>query len=171
MGQIVNAAYSCPDGGSGPGSCTGTVANLSAIDTSSPGVKTFIVNAADAVGNTAVSSVTYTVGFSVCVQFDQSKSYKAGSTIPIKVDLCDQSGMNVSSPSVALTATSVVLISNSAPGPLADSGNANPDDQFRFTGDGYIFNLSLKGFSQGTYALTFTASGDPTTHMVQFQVK
>lgn len=59
--QIVNAAYGCSDGGSGLSSCAGAVVNLSPIDTSSPGLKTFIVNAADSVGNTSSTTVTYNV--------------------------------------------------------------------------------------------------------------
>ena len=77
----------------------------------------------------------------------------------------------VSNASVALVATAIHLVSNNAPGPLEDSGNANPDNQFRYVGGSYIFNLSLVGFAQGTYVLTFTAGADPTTHAVQFQVK
>ena len=55
--------------------------------------------------------------------------------------------------------------------PLEDSGNANPDHQFRFDVDKYVFNLSLEGYAQGTYAVVFTAGADPTPHSVQFQVK
>src|SRR5262249_33083646 len=59
--QVVNAAYTCSDGGSGPFGCAGTVANLSPIDTSSPGSKSFVVNATDAVGNMSSATVTYDV--------------------------------------------------------------------------------------------------------------
>jgi hypothetical protein len=58
-------------------------------------------------------------------------------------------------------------VSTSAPGALADSGSANPDNQFRFADGGYIFNLSLKGFAQGTYALVYRAGNDSTLHTVQ----
>jgi DNA/RNA endonuclease G (NUC1) len=61
LGQVVNAAYGCPDGGSGLGSCTGTVANLSPLDTSTLGSKSFVVNAADAVGNMSSTTVNYEV--------------------------------------------------------------------------------------------------------------
>ena len=57
----MTAAYSCTDGGSGLGSCTGTVADLAALDTAGFGPKTFVVNAADAVGNTSTRTVTYTI--------------------------------------------------------------------------------------------------------------
>ena len=61
MNQIVNAAYGCQDGGSGVASCAGPTANGSPIDTSSPGTKTFVVMAADAVGNPSMITVNYEV--------------------------------------------------------------------------------------------------------------
>jgi len=61
LNQIVNAAYSCSDGGSGSAGCIGTVANSSPVDTSTLGVKTFVVNASDAVGNTSGVTLTYDV--------------------------------------------------------------------------------------------------------------
>src|SRR6185436_15407115 len=41
--------------------CPGTTANGGAIDTSSLGAKSFVVNASDAVGNTSSTTVTYEV--------------------------------------------------------------------------------------------------------------
>jgi hypothetical protein len=38
-------------------------------------------------------------------------------------------------------------------------------------GDKYIFNLSTNGLSGGTWALTFTVSGDPTPHSTLFQLR
>jgi hypothetical protein len=63
LGQQVSASYSCADedGGSGLASCTGTVANGAAVDTSSVGQKSFTVSAADNAGNPASQTVTYTV--------------------------------------------------------------------------------------------------------------
>jgi hypothetical protein len=84
--------------------------------------------------------------------------------------------VNYSSGSRTVVATSLILLATSAPGILEDSGNANPDNQFRFdasvgAGGAYVFNLSTANLAQGTYGLVFTISGDTTTHMVQFQVK
>jgi len=55
------------------------------------------------------------------------------------------------------------MVTTSAPAPLDDSGNANPDFDFRYdpTLPGYIYNLSLKGISTGSYNLNFMVSGDP----------
>jgi len=63
FGQRVTAGFRCLEGASGPGiaSCTGTVANARAIDTSRPGRHTFTVTARSRDGQLAAQSVTYTV--------------------------------------------------------------------------------------------------------------
>lgn len=62
LGQSVAASYSCTDaGGSGVASCIGSAADGAAIDTSTPGPKTFAVNASDVAGNPASASAAYTV--------------------------------------------------------------------------------------------------------------
>jgi hypothetical protein len=140
------------------------------------GTNTFTVQASDPVGNTASYSVTYTVSYNLCLLYDPTQVHKSGSTIPIKLELCDASGADVSASSIVVTAVSVTQVSTNASGTLVSSGNANPDNNFRFdptlgTAGGYIFNLSTKGFATGTYALSFTAGSDPTLHTVQFEVR
>ena len=171
LGQPVMANYGCIDAGSGVGSCSGSLAVGASLDTSTVGSRSFVVTALDAAGNSSTRTVNYEVSYRVCVQFDQSKAYKSGSTVPIKLQLCDAGGNNRSMAATTLTAMSAWMVSNMAPGPLDDSGQANPDLQFRLAGDSYIFNLSLKGYATGTYVLGFTASGDSTQHTVMFQVK
>ncbi|MES2226736.1 MAG: DUF11 domain-containing protein [Pseudomonadota bacterium] len=61
LGQTVPAQFSCADAESGIASCTGTVPNSQYIDTATEGTKVFGVSAADAAGNNASKSVTYTV--------------------------------------------------------------------------------------------------------------
>jgi hypothetical protein len=63
LGEQVAADYSCDDepGGSGVATCAGTVADGAAVDTASVGEKAFSVEATDAAGNSASTSVTYTV--------------------------------------------------------------------------------------------------------------
>ena len=74
----------------------------------------------------------YNVTFKICVFYDQTKAHQSGSTVPIKMAVCDVNDVNVSLPSIVLTATGVTLLSTNAPGPLEDAGNANPDNEFRF---------------------------------------
>jgi endonuclease G len=61
LNQPVAAAYTCPEGGSGLNACNGTVANGSAVNTSTLGAKSFVVNAVDAVGNSSSQTITYDV--------------------------------------------------------------------------------------------------------------
>ena len=88
--------------------------------------------------------------------------------------MCDASGVNVSNAASTLIASGLTKIdSTPAAVPAEDSGNANPDRAFRYDAslDGYIYNLSTKGLTTGTWALTFTVNGDPVPHQVTFDVR
>jgi streptogramin lyase len=63
QGQVVGAAYACADDANGTGiaACAGPVPPGGGIDTSTPGPKSFTVNASDVAGNTASLTRTYTV--------------------------------------------------------------------------------------------------------------
>ena len=115
-----------------------------------------------------------TMRYGVCLQYDALKAHKKGSTIPIKINLCDGAGNNVSSAEIVVTATTILkLDSTASPFEAEDSGNANPDSNFRFAGGFYIFNLSLKdGFDKGTYRMSFVVNGqsDPN-YSLGFDVK
>jgi hypothetical protein len=61
-GQAVPASYSCSAAAPATvSSCAGTVATAAAIDTSTPGTRTFTVQATDTLGQTSTQSVSYTV--------------------------------------------------------------------------------------------------------------
>ena len=62
-------------------------------------------------------------------------------------------------------------MSTSSDGDVLTAGNANEDNNFRFSDGTYILNLKTTGLSTGTYKLYFTAGDDPTLHSVEFQVK
>ena len=171
LNSVINADYACSDGGSGVATCAGPVATASPISTTI-GAHTFTVTGADNVGHVVNVDRPYNVTFAICAQYDQTAAHRVNSTVPIKIRLCDATGANVSAAAIVLTATGVTQISTSAAGVLEDAGNSNPDDRFRFVSGGeYIFNLKTTGLSRGTYALTFTATGDPIPHQVQFQVR
>jgi len=123
-----------------------------------------------------IVKVSLATVYNVCLLYDPTKAAKSGSTIPIKLQLCDGSGNNLSSPSITVHAVSITQTSSLISGPVEDSGNANPDNGFRFdstlgTTGGYIFNLSTKGLTTGTYNLNFTVTGDSAVHAAPFQVK
>ena len=71
------ASYACSDpGGSGVGSCDGSVASGAAIDTSTAGTHTFTVDATDNAGNTATATAMYRV-----LAGDVSATVTGGETI------------------------------------------------------------------------------------------
>jgi hypothetical protein len=114
--------------------------------------------------------------FQICALYDATKAVKSGATIPIKIQLCDTSGNNLSASNIVVHATGLTLVSNNSSTDIQDAGNANPDFDFRYDSTlggsgGYIFNLKTTGLKSGTYKLSFTAGASPTTYSVQFQVK
>jgi hypothetical protein len=114
--------------------------------------------------------------YGVCLLYDPIKAAHSGATLPIKLQLCDANGNDVSSWSITLHATSVTQLSTSTSGQVEDAGNANPDNDFRYDASlgptgGYIFNLKTTGLSTGTYNLNFTVTGDSGAYSAPFQVK
>jgi len=174
LNQAVIVSYNCSDGGSGVQNCSGSAANGEHLDTSTAGNHGFTVNATDNVGNTSTPPVvTYTVNYGISVMFDQTRAYKSGSTVPIKIRLVDANGANVSAAATVVHAVGVVQLSSQATPVLDDAGGANPDFDFRFdTGlNGYIFNLRTTGYGTGTYRLNFVIGGNPSVYAVEFQVR
>jgi hypothetical protein len=112
---------------------------------------------------TLVQEVTYTV----VALYDQTKPFNSGATVPIKIELRDAFGTNVSSSAIVLTVTG--LSPSPAPG-------TPPSGTFTFltlpnTGPGYQFNIRTTRYPPNTYTLSFTATGDPVTHTVQFVIR
>jgi len=106
--------------------------------------------------------------------FDQSRTYRAGSTIPIRVQMLNQAGANISSPALVLTARRLTSMENGTAVSVNDAGHANPSSAFRYDPmlAGYIFNLSTKGLMAGRYCLSFwTAADRAFLYDVVFEVR
>ncbi len=112
--------------------------------------------------------------YAVCPLYEQTKAHKAGATAPIKLQLCDASGSNLSSGAIVVNAAGLTKLDGTASALVEDSGNANPDADFRYDEDlgGYVFNLSTAELSAGTWQLNFTVDGvaDPS-YAVLFDVR
>ena len=108
-------------------------------------------------------TVTYgTVGIA-----SQPAVSKSGSTIPIKVQLLDGDGTNISSAGVVLTLTSAAV---------TPSPGKQPTGTFSFialseVGPMYQYDLKTKGYPKGTYTLSFSATGDASTHAIEFVIR
>jgi alpha-tubulin suppressor-like RCC1 family protein len=63
-GSVVIAQYTCQNAVT----CAGDVPSGSALETSEPGLKSFVVSATDAMGNITTEIVTYSVSLGACVQ-------------------------------------------------------------------------------------------------------
>src|SRR5688500_15767965 len=116
-------------------------------------------------------TATLSVSFNICLLYDPNKAVKSGAAYPIKIQLCDANGINLSSAEIVVHAVKVQQVSTSSFGDVLTAGNANEDNNFRFSDGTYILNLKTTGLSTGTYKLYFTAGDDPTLHSVNFQVK
>ncbi len=174
--QVVNAHYLCSDNESGILSCVGSVANGAAIDTSSVGVKAFMVTGTDNAGNTANASSNYSVrydwsGFLQPINSDNSSIFKLGRTVPVKFRLINGSG----AVSNAVAKLYVVKVDNGVEGTVIEAeSNAAADSGNTFRYDSadqqYVFNLGTKSLTTGTYKLKVYVGGDNTTGVLQGEI-
>ncbi|HZI20287.1 MAG TPA: Ig-like domain-containing protein [Pyrinomonadaceae bacterium] len=119
----------------------------------------------------AAKSVVQRVNYVVQVLFDQTRAHVSGSTIPIRLQLSDAFGGNLSSPDIVVAAIGVRKISDAAWGTPEDAGNSDPDPNFRYAGGAYAFNLKTTGLTTGTYELGYAVGNDPTVYTLQFQIR
>jgi hypothetical protein len=114
------------------------------------------------------------VGQKLAPLFDQTKAYSSGSTLPVKVQLLDANGGNLSSSTIPLSIRSIKLIGQPTLANVVSPGNGTSDTAFRYdsTVPGYIYNLSLKNYAPGRYAMSIFAGADHNFfYNVEFQVR
>jgi hypothetical protein len=145
-----------------------------------PGKTTVTCTATDTCGNTATATFTVWVQFQAPagssfflqpINPDGTSIFKLGSTIPTKFALTGTSAgitnlaakLYVAKVSNLVDGSYVEAVSTAA----SDSGNT-----FRYdaTGEQYIFNLSTKGMSAGTWSLRADL-GDLVTHTVEVSLR
>jgi Bacterial pre-peptidase C-terminal domain len=102
IGEEVLADYECADeaGGSGVATCVGDVADGDPVNTSTAGVKAFVVRATDNAGNESVEVVHYTVGFDFTGFLGLANppgvnEVKAGRVVPVKFSIDGFHGFDV----------------------------------------------------------------------------
>ena len=164
-GSVLTASFGCTDQGSGVASCVGRIGTTiflpgDPLPTGTGGTATLVVTASDNVGRVATSSVTYTVfAYAICPTYDELQPNLIGSTIPIKLQLCDAAGRNLSSSSIEVRA---VTIDGTTLPPPNFVGNTNFGNAFRFGQKSYIYNLDtgkLAVLPAGTHTMELSVDG------------
>jgi hypothetical protein len=123
--------------------------------------------AGDSTYATSPGTATLNVAYKVAALYSQTMANTRGTTVPIKVQLTNYSGKNLSSSSIVLTITGL------SPSP---SPGVAPSGTFTFlsksdAGPMYQYNVKTTSYPSNTYTLSFKATGDPVVHTVQFVIR
>jgi hypothetical protein len=131
------------------------------LDGTVPGQFTTTAEIQDKAGNTTSHTCAYGVvydysGLLQPINADGSSVFKLGSTVPVKLQLRDIGGVLQSA---AIARLEVVKLSDDIEGDVLEAVStsaATTGNLFRYDGGQYIFNLSTKGLSTGTWNLKVT---------------
>jgi hypothetical protein len=167
LNQPESATYSCADAGSGIASCsavtgTTTLSSGSTLPTSQVGSHTVTVTAKSKTGATTTQTYTYAVTYKLCNFAGPIEPL--GVAVVFSVTLCNYSGANVGSSSLAIT-------------PLNIDGTIAPKPATgkTFTWSSglkvYAYGMLTSGLTKGNHVLNVSVTGDPETHALAFTLK
>ena len=147
------------------------------VDTSKVGSYTITYTATDSSGNSssAIRTVSIRYNYSLVtkqIKDDGSSVFKAGSTIPIKIQLKNINGDYIST---AIAKISLTKIDNDTLGEineLVEEVSSTSGNLFRYDekNNQYIYNLSTKRLDKGTYELKVILD-DGNTYSVQIGLR
>lgn len=125
--------------------------------------------------NVCLGSLEVAVEYSVTPLYNVDKANKAGSTVPIKIQVTDTAGEKLSDAGLPVVAVSLSM-SDTTIAPVPSPGNSRPGGAFTYDptlgGDGgYQYNVKTTGLASGAWTLTFTIGDDPTEHATTFVVR
>jgi len=163
----------------GLGACTNTgqliCTNGSTQDTCTPGIPSAEV--CDGIDNNCNGFVDENYvfgGFQRPINVDGSSIFKLGSTIPVKIALRDCSAQSISTATVTIAVYKIssAILGTELEEVVDSSGNANTGNLFRYdtTAGQYIFNLSTKSYTTGTYSVSAKTDHDDS-YSVNFSLK
>jgi hypothetical protein len=125
----------------------------------------------DNLGLTQQQTFTIDVTYDILV-LSQKTTAKAGSTIPIQIELIAGAGQDVSSAGTTVTAIGIAPLSDPTALTRFPPGSAfafNPQMGPKSPAS-YSYTLKTKGLSPGAYLLYFTVSGDPLQHSIELMI-
>jgi hypothetical protein len=156
------------DATSGPASAGASAA----VATNAVGAYSTTLTASDNAGNTSSVSCPYTVSYRVALRYDVTKVSNSGSVVPIRIELEDYFGVDMSDKSILVTAQTVTNVTTNATFPPTSPGATNPGFQFSVSpARGYDYDLKTTGYAPGPYTLDFMAAGDPIVHHGPFLIR
>lgn len=164
----LTASFSGFVNGDSPASLTGSLLLSTTATIASPEGVYPITASGLSSPNYAITYVPGTLTVTVCFTTYPTGVAKAGSTIPVLIALCSGGPTNAG---IIPIATSVSPAGSAVPLPAENAGQSNPGGVFRFTDQGYIFNLKTTGLAPGAYTLNFHIDGSGIIHTVPFQVR
>jgi hypothetical protein len=160
LNQAMASDYVCSDQESGVASCVGPVASGQTFTTSSPGAKSFTVNASDQAGNAASATTNYQVQYqaaeTLCngaagrqilapIGADGTSVFKRKSTVSAKFRVCDANGVSVGTPGVVSSFGIMQVISGTVASDVNEAAaSTTPNSAFRWdpTQQQWIINIS-----------------------------
>jgi hypothetical protein len=115
-------------------------------------------------------SGTLQVSYAVNILSSTSRPVHAGRALPIKLQVTDVSGNNLSSADLTVTAVTLIGPNGQTYTPHA-KGKANSNNLFHRVGQKYKYDLNTRGLPAGTYTLLVKVGNDPVLHAITFIVR
>ncbi len=164
--------------GVGVCSSTGLLTCVSgtSVDTCNPGLPQIeICNGLDDNCDGNIDEGVYVFGgFQQPINADGSSIFNLGRTIPVKIILTDCSGQSISTATVTIAVYKIsnAVLGNELEQLIDSSGNANTGNLFRYDAAAgqYIYNLSTKGYTKGTYK-AYATPDNGQSYSVVFSLK
>jgi hypothetical protein len=175
LGTATTATYTCTDNVA-LATCTGTVANGAAVDTSTPGPHTFMVTATDEAGNQTALAVRYTVvytfmGFHQPTDNGAVNVTDAGRTVPLKWRLTSATGPITTASSVVSVLSRAVTCQSGLPQDVVEETTASQTG-LRYDGDGeWHYNWATSKSWKGTCRTLALSLADGSTRSAQFRFR
>jgi hypothetical protein len=144
----------------------------SIVTTNAVGTYSTELTGADAAGNTTTVTCAYKVTYRIALRYDTAKAWKPGSVVPIRIELQDYFGGDVSDKGIVVTARSVTNTVTHATFTPTAPGGTNPNFVFYVSpAIGYEYDLKTTGYGSGSYTLDFVATSDPVLHGAPFLIR
>ncbi len=162
LNSVITAEWSAIDSLSGINE-----ANGSEIDTNTVGTKTFTVTAEDLAGNETTLVRTYLVVYQYIGNSGPKNTSKLGAVKPIKFQLQDARGDNISSATALLWVAQVNEDGTTGPEAAAVSSGTGGNNEFRYDTKEkqYIYNLNTKVLGLGTWQLRIRLDDGTTQYL------